>query len=147
MISIRSMSITDLDKVYDIEASNQPVPWSFGIFEDCLEAGYEAWVLEINKAIEGYILIYVKAGECHILNICVRTEHRGKGLGKKLLQHALKYARKKKADIVLLEVRPTNIKALKLYQHLGFNEIGLRKGYYAAPNGGREDALILALDL
>lgn len=137
MISIRSMHRNDLERVYEIDAKNQIVPWSLGVFEDCLEAGYEAWVLEINNIIEGYILIYVKAGECHILNVCVTLSMRNQGYGRRLLQHALQYARIKNVDLVLLEVRPSNKSALQLYQKMGFNEIGIKKEYYAAVDGGR----------
>ena len=68
------------------------------------------------------------------------------GIGKKLMTHFLQLARRHNADVVMLEVRPSNQAALGLYQQCGFNEIGVRRNYYPAENG-REDALLLALSL
>jgi ribosomal-protein-alanine N-acetyltransferase len=63
-----------------------------------------------------------------------------------LLKHFMQLARRHSADIVMLEVRPSNIPAIRLYEKLGFNEIGIRQNYYPALDG-REDALLLALSL
>lgn len=146
-ISLRRMTVLDLDNVYAIEKIGQDVPWQETTFRDCLDAGYDGWVLEVEQNITGYILAYVRAGECHILNFCVNPIVRGHGHGHHLLNEVLQYAKEAQATIVLLEVRPSNHPALHLYRKFGFNEIGLRKDYYATADGGREDALVLALDL
>ena len=88
----------------------------------------------------------VGAGEAHILNVCVHPEYRSRGLGSRLLQRLLTLARKHGADTAFLEVRISNRAALGLYQKLGFNEIGLRRGYYPLEDG-KEDAVLLALSL
>ena len=62
-----------------------------------------------------------------------------------MLEHLIEYS-KGRAETVFLEVRPTNIHAIALYEDVGFNEIGIRKGYYPAENG-REDGIMLALEL
>lgn len=147
-IQIRQMQLEDVVDVYAIEIATQPVPWSEGIFRDCLGAGYDAWVLLLDEKITGYILAYIRSGECHILNICVRGDVQGSGHGRRLMQHALDAAKQVEANFVILEVRPSNERAITLYRHLGFNEIGIRKDYYAMPDGEtREDALVLALHL
>ena len=79
------------------------------------------------------------------MNLCVDPTAQRLGAGRKMLEHMIKRVRSK-AETVFLEVRPSNIKAIRLYNSLGFNEIGIRKGYYPAKNG-REDAVMLALEL
>ena len=147
-IQIRLMQLEDIVEVYAIEVETQPVPWSEGIFRDCLAAGYHAWVLLREEKVLGYILAYIRSGECHILNICVKSDVQGSGYGRKLMEHALKSAKDEDANLAILEVRPSNLRAITLYKHLGFNEIGIRKDYYAMPDGvSREDALVLALQM
>jgi ribosomal-protein-alanine N-acetyltransferase len=85
-------------------------------------------------------------GEAHIMNICVDPDIQKQGVGAKLLENMIERARKK-AEKIFLEVRPSNEAAVSLYKRRGFNEIGVRKGYYPAVDGYREDAVMLALDL
>lgn len=142
----RPMTDADLPDIMEIERAAYPFPWTAGILRDCIRVGYNCWVYEIDSVIYGYGVMSVAAGEAHILNLCVRPESQGQGLGRKLLTHIIALARRHGADTLLLEVRPSNLAALKLYQNMGFNEVGVRKGYYPAEQG-REDALILALAL
>jgi len=136
----------DLDAVMEIESRAYDFPWTQGIFRDCLRVGYCCWCYEIDGLIQGYGVMSVAAGESHILNISVRPESQRQGIGSKLMKHFLQLARRHDADTVMLEVRPSNKLAIKLYEKLGFNEIGVRRNYYPA-HQGREDALLLALSL
>lgn len=138
--------MADLDAVMEIESSAYDFPWTQGIFRDCLRVGYCCWCYEIDGLIQGYGVMSVAAGESHILNISVRPESQRQGIGSKLMKHFLQLARRHDADTVMLEVRPSNKLAIKLYEKLGFNEIGVRRNYYPA-HRGREDALLLALSL
>ncbi len=145
-VRFRSMTEADLDAVKAIESRAYDYPWTEGIFRDCLRVGYCCWLCEENDSIAGYAVMSIGAGESHILNVCIRPESRRCGLGRTLLAHMLDIARARKADIAVLEVRPSNHAALKLYQDMGFNEVGMRKAYYPAAQG-KEDAVILALEL
>ncbi len=145
-LDIRPMRDADLAMVVEIEREAYTFPWSEGIFRDCLRAGYCCWVAEQQDFVRAYGIMQVGTGESHILNLCVRTSGRGQGLGRALLSHLLDVAREHRADTVLLEVRPTNRAALGLYAAMGFNEVGVRRGYYPGRDG-REDALILAICL
>lgn len=145
-LDIRPMRDGDLTLVLDIEREAYAFPWSEGIFRDCLRAGYCCWVVEQRDVLCGYGIMQVGSGESHILNLCVRASSRGQGLGRVLLGHLLDVAREHRADTALLEVRPTNRAALGLYAAMGFNEVGVRRGYYPGRDG-REDALILAICL
>lgn len=145
-LSIRPMREVDVAAVLEIEREAYAFPWSHGIFRDCLRAGYCCWVVEQQDDVRAYGIMQVGAGESHILNLCVRASGRGQGLGRALLGHLLDVARAHRADTALLEVRPTNRAALGLYAAMGFNEVGVRRGYYPGRDG-REDALILATNL
>jgi ribosomal-protein-alanine N-acetyltransferase len=140
------MREADLDQVLAIEQVAYPFPWTRGIFEDCLRVGYSCWVLAEGTTILGYGVMSTAVGESHVLNLCVCPDRQRQGLGRRLLGHLLRLARSHHADTALLEVRPSNRGALALYREAGFNEVGVRRGYYPG-HRGREDALILALDL
>lgn len=143
----RPMVEDDLPGIMVIERDVYEFPWSVGIFSDCLQVGYCCWVLEdVNGQIEGYAVMSVAAGECHVLNLSVRRNSQGAGYGRRLLEYLLDVAANHKADVAFLEVRPSNAVARHLYDTAGFNEVGMRRNYYPARNG-REDAIIMAKTL
>lgn len=142
-LSFRPMLEVDLPEVLEIERRSYPYPWTRTIFSDCLRAGYSCQVCEREGILAGYGVLSVAAGESHLLNLCVRPENQQQGIGVKLLNNMISMARRYGAEVVFLEVRPSNAAALALYGHNGFNELGVRKDYYPAAEG-REDALILA---
>lgn len=140
------MRLTDVDEVMEIELTLYDYPWTKSILSDCIQVGYSCWVYKLNYEIQAYCVLSSGAGEAHILTLCVKKEYQGQGLGKILLQHLIDVAKDHKAEVLLLEVRPSNTTAVHLYHKYGFNEVGTRQGYYPAKEG-REDALIMALDL
>lgn len=142
----RPMRDTDVAEIMTIEQSAYTHPWTAILFGDCLRVGYNCWVLQLDGAIIAYGIMSVGAGECHILNLCVKPEMQNKGCGGAMLDHLLAIARDHYADTVFLEVRPSNRAAKRLYEKAGFNEVGLRSNYYPAFDG-REDAIILARTL
>lgn len=137
------MQQADLTDIMEIERRSYPHPWTRLIFSDCLHAGYCCRVGARQGIIEGYGVISIAAGESHLLNLCVRPESQQQGIGSKLLNHCVALARRHDAEVMFLEVRPSNRTARILYERAGFNELGTRRDYYPAPTG-REDALILA---
>lgn len=144
--SFRRMAVEDLDTVFELERANYAFPWSMGIFRDCLEMGYLGFVAEDSDGIRGYYVVSVGVHEGHLLNLCVDSSLRGRGLGRQLLRHAMQLFRQEQAQTVFLEVRPSNKAAIALYESEGFVEIGTRKDYYRSV-GDKEDALVLARDL
>ena len=142
-LHFRPMLAADLEEIMEIERRSYPFPWTRLIFNDCLRAGYCCWVCERQGVLEGYGVASIAAGESHLLNLCVRPESLQQGIGRKLLMHLISLARRHNAEIMFLEVRPTNRVARALYESMGFNELGSRREYYPADQG-REDALILA---
>lgn len=145
-VQFRPMREEDLDIVTFNEKSAYSHPWAPGIFRDCLHTGYNCWVVEADGGIIGHGVVSVAVGETHILNVCIAPEWQGRGLGRSFLRHLLTLAREYGALMAFLEVRPSNGTAIKLYESLGFSEVGRRRAYYPA-NNGREDAIVMALGL
>ena len=145
-ITVRPMQEPDLDGVLAIEQRGYEFPWSRAIFEDCLRVSYSCWLLEWGGVIAGYAVMSVAAGEAHILNLCVDPAMHQIGLGRFLLDHMLEVAGSHQAQVMFLEVRPSNLAAQRLYEGAGFNEVGVRRNYYPA-RIAREDAIIMARQL
>ncbi len=143
---LRPMLDEDIGEVMAIEARVYPHGWSEGIFRDCLRVHYSCWVLEQGDKIIGYGIMSVAAGEAHILNIAISPESQSKGLGRELLMHLLQTGKRLGAEDAFLEVRPSNRIAVRLYETIGFHQVGLRSDYYPAEKG-REDAVIMAREL
>jgi [ribosomal protein S18]-alanine N-acetyltransferase len=143
---VRAMTFYDLPQVLAIESESYAFPWSEGVFRDCIRVGYVCRVLEYRGELIGYALMSMGAGEAHVLNVCVRMDHRDQGLGRYLIAILFEQARASYVTDVFLEVRPSNVSAIHLYERIGFARVGLRKGYYQA-NPGREDALVYKLTL
>jgi ribosomal-protein-alanine N-acetyltransferase len=145
-IEFRPMTAADLDQVMLVEKSAYKFPWTKGIFADCIRVGYDCIVAVEQQEIIAHAVLSVAAGESHILNLAVHPDQQGLGVGKQFLLYLIGRARLKTAQVMLLEARPSNKAAIRLYESAGFNEIGCRKAYYPAPDG-KEDALIFALQL
>jgi len=141
------MREADLPAVMDVEERCYEFPWTFGVHRDCLRVGYSCWVLQLGEVnLGGHGVMSVAAGEAHLLNLCVDVSARRCGWARRFLGHLIDVARERHAGVMLLEVRPSNVAALQLYEKAGFSEVGLRRAYYPARNG-REDAILLALEL
>lgn len=148
LFSFEPMQLEDLEQVMVIENSVYPHPWTRGNFLDSLYSGYENWVLrEPSFQLAGYFLVMLMVDEVHLLNISVRSDLHGQGVGRKMLDRVVSIARKNTMSSVLLEVRPSNLRALAVYERYGFIQIGKRKGYYPAANNMREDAIVMRLCL
>jgi ribosomal-protein-alanine N-acetyltransferase len=143
---IRDMRHEDLSMVSDIERRSYDFPWSHGVFRDCLLAGYQCFVLELEGAVSGYAILSVAAGEAHILNLCVAPACRSHGYGERLLDEILFRARTASVRKIFLEVRPSNKNAIALYRKKGFYQVANRSEYYRS-HEGREDACVLAKKL
>jgi len=146
LVKFRAMTQGDLPAVGALERDSYRFPWSEGIFRDCLRVGYLCRIAEVEGEIVAYGVVAMGAGEAHILNLCVAQRLRSRGVGRQMLMLLLERARQAGMTEAFLEVRPSNTLAIALYQSVGFNQVGLRKGYYQC-DGGREDALVLKLDL
>ena len=138
----RAMRANDVAEVVAIERASYQFPWSEGIFRDCLRVGYVCRVVTVSRQVMAYGVMSFGAGEAHILNLCVGEPYRCRGLGRRLLGSLIERANAAGMADAFLEVRPSNTAAIRLYLSQGFEQVGMRRGYYQAANG-REDAAVL----
>lgn len=146
LAGLRPMSLLDLARVAAIERSIYDFPWTEGNFRDSLNAGHEGWLLESMESpgkLKAYALLMWIVDEVHLLNVSVRADEQGQGIGRWLMQWLLAHCYAQGAQSMLLEVRPSNHVALRLYAAFGFEHIGTRRAYYPARGGVREDAWVL----
>jgi ribosomal-protein-alanine N-acetyltransferase len=136
---------TYLDAILAIENNSFAIPWSREMFESELEQSFSrtwGWVEE--SRLFGYLVGWLMFEEFHVANLAVIPEARGRGIGTKLLAHALAWAISEGAERSLLEVRESNVPARRLYESAGYSVVAVRSAYYEHP---LEDALILARNL
>ncbi len=143
----RPMDSADLPAVMAIERRAYTHPWSEGIFRDCLRVGYLCRVCELEGRLIGHAVLSIAAGEAHLLNLCIDPDFQRRGLGRRLLEACFDEACRRRAETLFLEVRVSNKAAIRLYLAMGFNEVGIRAGYYPAGDGRREDAFVFAKTL
>lgn len=141
----RPMQITDLDAVMDVEQASYPFPWTRGNFVDSIAAGYEA-ELALDEAgrLVAYRVAMVGVDEMHLLNLTVRPDCQGRGHARAMLARLEDDCRRLALATLWLEVRPSNHRARELYLRQGFREVGLRRAYYPATQGRREDAIVMS---
>lgn len=143
-IIIRNMTADDVSGVVLVENNSFKIPWSEKSFKDELENSLAVYfVVESENKIIGYCGMWDVSGEGDITNIAVLPEFRGKGVGRLLLSKMFSEAKKRDLSRITLEVRESNTVAINLYTSFGFEDIGMRKNYYA-DNG--ENAIIMSAE-
>lgn len=148
-IRLRPMTQADLPAVLQIEAQVQPFPWREGHFADSLAAGHLCRVLtdEPGDEILAYAILMPLPDEVELLTIAVAAAHQRKGLGRACLLALAEAARGDGHQAIFLEVAGRNLAAQRLYEQLGFVQIGLRRNYYHADDGSTDDARVMRLAL
>ena len=139
---IEPMRPADLTDVLVIERACFSMPWSRGAFLYEIEQNQVArcWVGREDGRIVGYICLWEVADELHITNVAVHPDVRRRGIARALLESVFERGRASRSRLVLLEVRPSNVEALTLYETFGFRVVGRRRGYYYDTG---EDALVM----
>ncbi|MCL4270785.1 MAG: ribosomal protein S18-alanine N-acetyltransferase [Anaerolineales bacterium] len=142
---IRKMIAHDLEQVIAIDQVSFSLPWPQRSFQFELtdNLASRCWVAELDGRIVAMIVSWFIIDELHVATIATHPEFRGRGIGKKLLIHALLSAKKEGAVKSFLEVRASNVVAQSMYRTLGFVEDGRRKEYYKDNN---EDAILMSLN-
>jgi ribosomal-protein-alanine N-acetyltransferase len=157
-LQITAMTPADVPAVAAIEARQHLTPWQENGFRDALCHGWPALVLRAQSSAGPVVLGYVvsmRAGDDEeLLTITVVPEASGQGYGRRLLACLLDAAQQRGAKRLLLEVRQSNTRAIRLYTSAGFTIDGMRKNYYAIPAdpvtgtaASREDAVLMSCDL
>lgn len=145
-IAFRALLERDLSGVAAIEAGVYVYPWTMGNFRDSLLSGHQCIGCWAGNELIGYAIVMTALDEAHLLNLAVASVWQGRGVGARFLQYLIETCRRQKLDMLYLEVRPSNLPARRMYDHFGFQKLGMRRDYYPAPTG-REDALFLGLNL
>jgi ribosomal-protein-alanine N-acetyltransferase len=156
-LTFMPMQPSDMRAVMSLEAISHSHPWTQGNFLDSLTAGHWAYCIrpEMTAKVElapnspalwGYCILYPAVDELHLLNITIDPVLRRNGIGSRVMQAIEGIAIEQKMSRVILEVRPSNIPAVKLYERMGYAIIGVRRAYYPADEatGIREDAGVMA---
>ena len=160
-VAFAPMTAADLDGVQAVEAAAYPHPWSRKHFADSLASGYAAMMLlgeaapgELvhpprtdGRVLLGYLIAMGGVDEAHLLNITVAPAHQRQGWARCLLDALVLWSRGERAQWLWLEVRQSNQRARRVYERYGFQEVGLRRAYYPAAPTGREDAVVMSLQL
>ena len=141
------MGAAHLDAVLAIEQSAYSHPWSRRNFSDSMAAGYQLQCLVGGADVLGYFVAMAGYREVHLLNITVAPAHQRQGWALVMLDALAIWSRGQQAEWLWLEVRAGNTRAQQIYEHCGFAPVGLRKGYYPAGQGQREDAVVMNLRL
>ena len=156
-LTFMPMQPSDMPVVMSLEAISHSHPWTQGNFLDSLTAGHWAYCIRPEMAAKtelalnlpalwGYCILYPAVDELHLLNITIDPVLRRNGIGSRVMQAIEGIAIQQKMSRIILEVRPSNIPAVKLYEHMGYAIIGVRRAYYPADEatGEREDAGVMA---
>jgi ribosomal-protein-alanine N-acetyltransferase len=140
------MIAADVDRVVAIESESFTNPWRGDTFHALLDRpGAELWVLDsAGTGLVAYAVLWCILDQGELANIAVARIHRGQGHGARLLLKMLEIGRARGIRSVYLEVRASNARAIEFYRDFGFEEIGVRKGYYDLPT---EDALLMVLQM
>lgn len=136
----RRMTENDLDKVAQMEKEIFSTPWSKASFQESLEKTYSYFFVAEESDIVGYCGIHNLGGDGEITNVAVDKEWRGRHVAASMIQFAMEETQKEGIEAYTLEVRVSNLPAIKLYEKLGFSWQGIRKNFYENPT---EDAIIM----
>ena len=143
----QSLTAERLEAVLAVEQRAYAHPWNRSHFLDALQAGYQAQMLVADDALLGYFVAMEGFEEVHLLNITVAPEYQRQGWAHLMLDALALWAHGQRADWVWLEVRVSNVRAQQVYLQRGFVRVGMRKRYYPAEHGEREDAVVMSLRL
>lgn len=144
----RSITAEDVEELARLEALVEPTPWTAGDFADVLKNDWWGSVLTDEAGmILAWAVVMPVLDECELLTIGVIPNRQGEGLGRMMLNHAIYCAKKAGKICCHLEVRESNMRAIRLYETSGFARVGLRKNYYRTDMGrGREHAILMRAD-
>lgn len=138
---IRLMQTADVEAVLQIEQRVQTHPWTRQQFAEAVTQ-YQSTVIEKQGRVVGFCILQPVLDEANLLLMAVDPSQQGQGLGYELLTQSLTWLKNNPIQ-VFLEVRQSNIAAIKLYEKADFHQIDLRKNYYPQPDGTREHAIIM----
>lgn len=144
LLKLETATTSDIDTILEIENRAYPVPWNRQQIEAVFYNKTIRMKLLMEDELIGYAFVSIVLDEGHLLHITIDPIHHGKRLGYFLLKAVLGLGETHNLATIFLEVRESNTPARRLYDQMGFNQVGMRKGYYPCNINGREDALVMA---
>ena len=143
-LRVRPLELGDLGAIEVIEQRAYPTPWSRSMFASELAKPTSVCLGAFEGAdLVGYVINSRYVDAWHVMNVAVDPEHRRRGIATQLLERLFELTAGDERRGYTLEVRLSNEPAIKLYEELGFESRGIRRGYYT---DNREDALIMWRD-
>ena len=140
-ITFRKMTADDAEQVSEIDFQSFSVPWKMtDYWKYAQEKNIESVVAEIDQKIVAYAAAFVSFEEAEVFKIAVEPKLRGQKIGTKIFAELIQAVKNRGVNAMTLEVRPSNVAAVKLYENFGLKSVGRRKNYYTNPT---EDALIM----
>jgi ribosomal-protein-alanine N-acetyltransferase len=145
-IELRRLEMRDLDRIEEIERESYPTPWSRSMFAGELAKPSSVCLGAFDTerdVLVGYLIISRYVDAWHVMKVAVEPSQRRRGIAQNLLERLFELTANDSRRGYTLEVRVSNANAIRLYERLGFQARGLRRGYYT---DNREDALIMWKD-
>ena len=141
-VELRKLETRDLDAVEEIERASYPTPWSRAMFAAELQkpSSLSLGAYQESGELVGYAIVSRYVDAWHVMNVAVDPEYRRRGIARELLERLFDVTATDPRRGYTLEVRVSNTDAIRLYERLGFEARGIRRGYYT---DNREDALIM----
>lgn len=143
-VTVRRGELADSEKIAEIEKVCFAHPWTREGIEEGFDNFTHYFVAETQGEILGYCGIQCLSGEGYITNVATLPTHRGRGIASAIIRGLLTFSRQEALEFVTLEVRESNIPAIKLYEKMGFQIVGKRPRFYRDP---QEDALLMTINL
>jgi ribosomal-protein-alanine N-acetyltransferase len=144
-LELRRLGLGDLDAIERIERASYPTPWSRSMFASELAkpSSLSFGAVDETGTLVGYLVLSRYVDAWHVMNVAVAPERRRQGIASALLHRLLELTKDDALRGYTLEVRISNLGAIRLYERFGFRRKGIRRGYYT---DNREDALIMWRD-
>ena len=144
-LELRRLELGDLDAIERIERASYPTPWSRSMFASELAkpSSLSFGAVDETGTLVGYLVLSRYVDAWHVMNVAVAPERRRQGIASALLHRLLELTKDDALRGYTLEVRISNLGAIRLYERFGFRRKGIRRGYYT---DNREDALIMWRD-
>ncbi|WP_041454346.1 ribosomal protein S18-alanine N-acetyltransferase [Pseudoalteromonas translucida] len=150
MINFKSVDATAIPQLMAIEAACHSHPWTLNTMSSCIGGRYFNLAAFNGDTMVGFYIGEKAGPDFTLMDICVAPSEQGKGIAKQLLNQFIEYGEQQNAENLFLEVRESNIPAIKLYENAGFIEMSVRKNYYPSDNpakNGFEDAILMGMAL
>lgn len=146
-VRFEAMTDSHLDAVAALEQQAHAHPWQKRHFTDCLVSAYEIQLLMAGDHLLGYFVAMKGVDEVHLLNLAVAPAYQRQGWARVMLDALALWSSGQGAQWLWLEARHSNTRAIHIYKAHGFRSVGVRRQYYPAAAGSREDAVVMSLQL